>query len=111
MAFADNMIALEARMLARFGANGTLSGTGTTYDADLDRMVESAAFTRTVRMIVGPAETLDENGREVFRMVAKMQVQPARGETITFAGKSFTVGNVVTLYEGDKPVLYVAEVL
>lgn len=111
MAFADRMVALEARLLARFGANGLLTSSGMVYDPETNRIVESAANVRTVRMTVGPAETLDENGREVFRTVAKMQVEPKRGETITFAGKSFTVGNVVTLYEGNKPVLYVAEVL
>lgn len=110
MAFSDRMVALEARMLARFGANGTLSGSGMSYDADLDRMVEGDGSARTVRMSVGPSETLDEEGRAVFRMVAKMQVEPKRGETIRFAGKLYTVGNVVTLYEADRPVLYVAEV-
>ena len=43
-------------------------------------------------------------------MVAKMQVKPERGETLTFAGEQFTVGNVITYYEADTPVLYVAEV-
>jgi len=110
MLFSDRMIALEARLLARFGANGTLTGQGTHYDGDLDRMVATSATPRTVRMTLGPAETLDEEGREVFRTVAKMQTEPTRGDTITFAGKLYTVGNVVTLYEGDVPVLYVAEV-
>jgi hypothetical protein len=61
-------------------------------------------------MTVGPAETLDEDGREVFRTVAKMQVKPSRGDTIVFAGQPYTVGNVRTLYEADVPALYVAEV-
>lgn len=110
MAFADNMVALEARLLARFGANGTLTGQGTVYDPDLDRMVDASASPRTVRMVVGPAETLDEDGREVFRTVAKMQAKPSKGDAIVFAGQSYTVGHVQTLYEGDTPVLYVAEV-
>jgi len=110
MAFADNMIALEARLLVRFGANGTVTGQGTVYDADLDRMVPVSAAPRTVRMVLGPAETLDEDGREVFRTVAKMQTKPTRGDTIVFAGQTFTVGHVNTFYEANKPVLYVAEV-
>jgi hypothetical protein len=110
MAFGDNMMALEARMLTRFGAFGTLVPKGTAYDADLDRMVEVAGQPRNVRMTLGPSETLDEEGREVFRTVAKMQVEPVRGDEIVFAGKPYTVGNVQTLYEGDTAVLYVAEV-
>lgn len=111
MAFSDRMVALETRLLVRFGANGTLTGQGTVYDADLDRMVPaSSAAPRTIRMTLGPAETLDEEGREVFRTVAKTQTKPMRGDTITFAGTHYSVGNVVTLYEGDVPVLYIAEV-
>ncbi|WP_343545375.1 hypothetical protein [Sphingomonas paucimobilis] len=110
MAFSDNMVALEARLLTRFGAYGTLTGQGTVYDADLDRMVPAPASTRTVRMIVGPAETLDEEGREVFRTVAKLQTKPTKGDVIEFAGETFTVGHVNTLYEGDTPTLYIAEV-
>lgn len=110
MAFSDNMIALEARLLARFGANGTLTGSGTVYDAEQDRMVPTSASARTVRMVIGPSETLEEQGREVFRTVAKMQVRPTKGDTIVFAGTSYTVGHVNTFYEGDKPTLYVAEV-
>lgn len=110
MAFADNMIALEARLLARFGANGVLSGPSTAFDADTGRMVAVPVTSRTVRMTVGDAETLDEEGREVFRTVAKMQVEPVRGGTILFAGTTYTIGNVRRLYEADKVVLYVAEV-
>ena len=110
MAFSDRMVALEARLLARFGANGTLSGSGMVYDADLDRMVPASTTPRTVRMVIGPSETLDEDGREVFRTVAKMQVKPERGDTIVFAGETFTVGHVNTFYEADTPVLYIAEV-
>lgn len=110
MAFADRMSALEARLLARFGANGTLTGASTIFDPDTNSMVEVSPASRPVRMTVGPSETLDEEGREVWRMVAKMQTQPKRGDSITFAGKTYEVGNVVTLYEADKPVLYVAEV-
>lgn len=110
MAFSDRMVALEKRMLARFGANGTLASSGTVYKPDEDRMEEVATAPQAVRMSVGPAETLDEEGREVWRMVAKMQTQPTRGDTIVFAGKTFTVGNVQTLYEGDTPTLYIAEV-
>lgn len=110
MAFSDNMIALEARLLTRFGANGTLTGQGTVYDPDQDRMVEVSASPRTVRMIIGPAETLDEDGREVFRTVAKLQTKPTKGDVLVFAGQSYTVGHVNTLYEGDKPTLYIAEV-
>lgn len=110
MAFSDRMVALEARLLTRFGANGTLKGQGTIYDPDLDRMVPAGAGPRTVRMTVGPAETLDEEGREVFRNVAKMQTKPTRGDVIVFAGETYTVGNVQTLYEADVPTLYVAEV-
>ena len=111
MAFADRMTALEARLLQRFGANGTLGGASEfVYDPQTDTMVPGSTNVRTARMTVGPSETLDEEGREVFRMVAKMQVKPERGETLTFAGEQFTVGNVITYYEGDTPVLYVAEV-
>jgi hypothetical protein len=110
MAFPDRMLALEARLLERFGANGTVASSGMKYDATLDRQVPVEANPRTVRMTVGPAETLDEDGREVFRTVAKMQVKPVRGDTIVFAGQSYAVGNVRTLYEADVPTLYVAEV-
>lgn len=109
-AFADRMVALEKRMLDRFGANGTLESSGKVYDADLDEMVDGSATVSTVRMTVGPSETLDEDGREVFRTVATMQVEPVRGQKLTFAGKTYEVGNVRTLYEGDTPVIYVAEV-
>lgn len=110
MAFADNMIALEKRLLTRFGANGTLTSLPTAFDPETGRMVEVPVTTRTVRMTVGPQETLDEEGRQVFRTVASMMVKPTRGETITFARQTYTVGNVRTLYEADKPVMYVAEV-
>ena len=110
ISFADRMVALETRLLARFGANGQLIGPSTVYDPATNSMVEATGNRRIVRMIVGPAETLDEEGREVFRTVAKMQTKPMRGDTIVFAGTTFEVGNVRTLYEGDKPVLYVAEV-
>lgn len=110
MAFSDRMVALEARLLARFGANGTLTPQGTRYDADNDLMVPVDTLPQAVRMVVGPSETLDEQGREVFRTVAKMQTKPAQGDTIVFAGQSYTVGHVNTLYEADVPTLYVAEV-
>ena len=109
-AFSDRMVSLEARLLDRFGANGTLGTSEFTYNPDTNRMEPSAGDIQTVRMTVGPAETLDEEGREVFRTVAKMQIEPRNGQTLTFAGKTYTVGNVVTLYEADVPVLYVAEV-
>jgi hypothetical protein len=110
MDFADRMVALETRLLMRFGANGQLIGQSTVYDPATNRMVEVTPARRTVRMTLGPAETLDEEGREVWRNVAKMQIKPERGDSIVFAGTTYTVGNVQTLYEGAKPVLYVAEV-
>lgn len=110
-AFADRMVALEKRMLDRFGANGTLESSGDIYDPVTRRVVDGSATRRTVRMTVGPSETLDENGREVFRTVATMQVEPVRGQKLTFAGKPYTIGNVRTLYEGDTPVIYIAEVI
>jgi len=110
MDFPERMIALERRLLERFGANGTLAGKTTAYDPETDRQVEVAAPPRTVRMMVGPIETVDDQGRAVFRMVAKMQDEPKRDEVLSFAGRTYTVGNVITYYEADKPVLYVAEV-
>lgn len=109
MGFSANQIALAARLLSRFGANGTLA-RAPAYHAGTDRMTSGDGTTRTVRMVVGPMETLDEQGREVFRTVAKMQVEPARGDTIVFGGTTYTVGNVTAVAPQGLPIIYFAEV-
>lgn len=109
MEFSQRQAALAARLLARFGANGTLT-PAPTYDPLTDRMSATGSGAITVRMVLGPMETVDQDGREAFRTVARMQTRPERGGTIAYAGATYTVGDVTVIAPQGLPIIYQAEV-
>lgn len=113
MAFYDDMAALAVEMLAEFGIDAQLISSGpvtASFDKATGRPKPSTPTTTTVRVVTGPREVLDEEGRRVVRTVATLLVEPRTGDKLVIAGQPLVVGNVTVIAPVGTPIVCFAEV-
>jgi hypothetical protein len=113
MAFYDEMAALALEMLAEFGTDAQLISSGpvtASFDKATGRPKPSTPTTKTLRVVTGPREVLDEEARRVVRTVATLLVEPRRGDKLVIAGQPLVVCNVTVIAPVGTPIVCFAEV-
>lgn len=111
----EKLAAGYVKILDKLGAPGTLVRSGpsaTTFDKKLGRQVTTSGTPLEVPCSanVGPVAFKDAEGREVLKSVALTLEKPVAGDKLLWAGMTFTLGTVTTIFSQGVAVAYMSEV-